>query len=133
MRLISTNSRFIIHNSRTSDDIDMKPRPVTKLGKRNKTTSKKFGLDVMSENCDGIVIFRISGQLGAVRRPDSEHRVCKSYIFGNSNLFSYKNWKQNWKISNTVLALLVWVKVFFWTKNPDFLQKNPDISKIKWA
>ena len=41
MRLISTNSRFIIHNSRTSDDIDMKPRPVTKLDKRKKVTSKK--------------------------------------------------------------------------------------------
>ena len=30
------------HNSRTSDDIDMKLGPVTKLHKRNKTTSKKF-------------------------------------------------------------------------------------------
>ena len=31
------------HNSRTSDDIDMKFGPVTKLDKRNKTTSKKSG------------------------------------------------------------------------------------------
>ena len=30
------------HNSRTSDDIDMKLGPVTKLDKRNKTTSKNF-------------------------------------------------------------------------------------------
>ena len=30
------------HNSRTSDDIDMKLGPVTKLDKRNKTASKKF-------------------------------------------------------------------------------------------
>ena len=29
------------HNSRASDDIDIKLRPVTKLAKRNKTTSKK--------------------------------------------------------------------------------------------
>ena len=29
------------HNSRTSDDIDMKLGPVTKLDKRNKTTLKK--------------------------------------------------------------------------------------------
>ena len=35
------------HNSRTSDDIDMKPGPVTKLDKRNKTTSEKSGHDVM--------------------------------------------------------------------------------------
>ena len=32
------------HNSRTSDDVDMKLGPVTKLDKRNKTTSKKLML-----------------------------------------------------------------------------------------
>ena len=69
------------HNSRTSDDIDMKLEPVTKLDKRNKTTS----------NCDVIVNFRISCQFGAVRRPNSGHRVCKSYVFSNSNLLSYRN------------------------------------------
>ena len=79
------------HNSRTSDDIDMKFGPVTKLDKRNKTTSKKFDVDVMSENCDIIVIFWIFGQFGEVSRPDSGHRVCKSYLFSNSNLLSYKN------------------------------------------
>ena len=45
------------YNFRTSDDIVMKLRPVTKLDKRNKTTSKKFDDDVMSENCHIIVIF----------------------------------------------------------------------------
>ena len=45
------------YNSRTSDDIDMKLGPVTKLGTRDKTTSKKFDVDIMSENCDVIVIF----------------------------------------------------------------------------
>ena len=79
------------HNSRTSDDIDMKLGSVTKLDDRNKAASKKFGVDVMSENCEVIVIFRIFGQFGAVRRPDSGHRVCKSYVFSNNNLFSYKN------------------------------------------
>ena len=79
----------------TQDDIDMKLRPVTKLDKKNQKNVKKFDVDVMSENCDVIVIFRICGQFGAVRKPDSGHRVCKSYAFSNSNLFSYKNWKQN--------------------------------------
>ena len=37
------------HNSRTSDDTDMKLGPVTKVDKRNKTTSKKND-DVMSGN-----------------------------------------------------------------------------------
>ena len=58
--------------SRTSDDIDVKLGPVTKLEKRNKTMSKKFDVDVMSENCDVIVLFRIFGQFKAVRGPDSE-------------------------------------------------------------
>ena len=69
----------------------MKLGPVTKLDKRNKTTSKKIDVDVMSENCDVIVIFRISGQSGAVWRPDSGYRFCKSYAFSKSNLSSYKN------------------------------------------
>ena len=49
------------HNSRTSDDIDMKLGPVTKLEKTNKTTSKKLDNDVMSKNCEVIVIFCIFG------------------------------------------------------------------------
>ena len=49
----------------------------------------------MSENCDVIVIFPIYGQFGAIRKPDSGHIVCKSHVFINSNLLSYKNWKQN--------------------------------------
>ena len=68
----------------------MKLGPVTKLDKRNKTTSKKFDDDVMSENCDVIVIFPIYGQFGAIRKPDSGCIVCKTYIFINSNLLSYK-------------------------------------------
>ena len=68
----------------------MKLGSVTKLGKRNKAASKKFDVDVMSENCDVTVIFRIFGQFGAVRRPDSGQTVCKSYVFSNSNLLPYK-------------------------------------------
>ena len=40
----------------------MKLGLVTKLDKRNKTASKKFGDDVMSVNWDVIVIFPIYGQ-----------------------------------------------------------------------
>ena len=75
----------------------------------------------MSENCDFIVIFQIFGQFGAIRKPDSGHRVCKIYIFINSDCLSYKNWRQNHKISNTALTLLRWVKVLFLPKNADFL------------
>ena len=69
----------------------MKLGPVSKLDKRNKTTSKNFDDYIMSGNCDVIVIFQIFGQFGAVRRQDSGHRVCKSYVFSNSNLLFYKN------------------------------------------
>ena len=69
----------------------MKLGPVPKLDKRKKATSKKFDDDVMSENCDAIVIFQIFCQFGAVWRPDSGHRVCKSYVFSNGNLLPYRN------------------------------------------
>ena len=41
----------------------MKLGPVTKLDKRNKTTSKKFDDDVMSKNCDVIAIFQFTTNL----------------------------------------------------------------------
>ena len=68
----------------------MKLRPVTKLNKTNNATSKKFDDDVMSPNCDFIVIFLIDGQFGAIRKLDSGCIVCKIYIFINSNFLSYK-------------------------------------------
>ena len=85
------------HNSRTSNDIRMKLGPVTKLDKRNKATSKKkkkkkkIGEDVNSANFGIILISTIYGQFGAYRKSDSRCLV----IFINSNLLSYKNWKQD--------------------------------------
>ena len=87
----------------------------------------------MSLNYDVIVIFLIYGQFGAIREPDSGSIVCKTYIFINSNLISYKNRKQNNNISNTAVTLLPWVKILFLSKNADFLQINADISKINKA
>ena len=43
--------------------------------------SKKYDDDIMSTNCNVIVIFPIYGQFGAIRKPDSERKVCKIYIF----------------------------------------------------
>ena len=73
----------------------MKLGPVTKLDKRNKTLSKKFDEDVISENYDVIVIFPIYSRFIAIPKPDLWPMVCKIYIFINSNLLFYKNWKQN--------------------------------------
>ena len=77
------------HSDETSDDTDMKLGPVTKRDKRNKATSKKFDDDVMSENRDDIAIFPIYNE--EIRKPDSERIACKTYVFINSNPFSYKN------------------------------------------
>ena len=66
------------HNSRTSHDIDMKLRPLTKLDKRNKTASKNVVNDVMSVNCDVILIFPIKSQFGAIQKLDSGRVVCNA-------------------------------------------------------
>ena len=79
------------HNSRTTDDINMKLVPVTKLGKRNKTLPKKFDDDFISENYDVIVIFPIYHQFGAIQKLDSGSIVYKTYIFIDNNLLSYKS------------------------------------------
>ena len=53
----------------------MKLKPVTKLHKNNKIPSKKCDNDVMSANCDVIVIFPIFGQFGTIWKSDSEHSL----------------------------------------------------------
>ena len=53
------------HNSRTSDDTDMKLSPITKRDKKDKATSKKFCDDVMSENCHFSDLWPIYGQSGS--------------------------------------------------------------------
>ena len=65
------------HNSRTSNHIDIKLGPLAKLNKRNKT-SQKLHNDVMSINCDVIIIFLIYGQFGAIRKSDSGRMVCNT-------------------------------------------------------
>ena len=66
------------HNSRTSHDIDMKLQPVTKLDKRNTTTSKKLSDDVMLTNRKVIVFFSIQVQFSAIRKPDCRRMVYKT-------------------------------------------------------
>ena len=79
------------HNSRTSDNIGTKLRPVTTLGRSNKNKSKNFDDDFMSTNCDVIVIDPIHGQFQAIWKPDFGCIVFKSYIFIKNNLLSYEN------------------------------------------
>ena len=53
---------------------------VTKLDKRNKTTSKIFEDAVMSKIFEVIAIFPIYGQFGAIRKSDSGRTICKTYL-----------------------------------------------------
>ena len=93
---------------------------------------KKIDDDAMSASLWQTVIFSIYHQFGAIWKLDSRGMVFKTYISINNILLSYKNWKQNLKISNTTLMLLLWKKVIFLPKSANFLQKkNAEISKTK--
>ena len=62
------------YNSRTSDDIDMKLGPVTKLDKRNKTTSKNLTLTSCRKIVTSLSFFGFLANLeqSGGRIPDTE-------------------------------------------------------------
>ena len=74
------------HNFRTGHDTDMKLGPKTTF---DKGKIANVDDDVMSENCDVIIIFLIYGQFEAIWKPDSGGIVYKTYIFINSSLLYY--------------------------------------------
>ena len=86
----------------------MKLGSVTKLDKRNKTTSKKkkrkTDNDVMSADCDVTAIFPIYGQFGAILKLDSRHIVCK-LTFSQIVPFYLTKTENRIKKSNTALTL----------------------------
>ena len=49
----------------------------------------------MSENYVAIDIFPVYSQFGAIWKPVSKLIACKTYVFIDNNLLSYKNCKQN--------------------------------------
>ena len=100
------------HNSRTSDNIDMKLGPVIKLDKRNRTTSKKLTMTscrkiVMSLSFSG---FLANLEQSAGRIPDTESA---KVMFSVVITFCLKKMKTELRISNTALTLLLGVKVLF--------------------
>ena len=54
----------------------MKLGPVTNREKRHPATLKKIYEDVISANCDVIVIFPVYGQFKAIRKPDPGRTAC---------------------------------------------------------
>ena len=68
----------------------MKLATVTKLDKRNKKKETNLTMTSCQKKCEVNAIFSIYGQFGAIRKPDSGRLVCKTYLFINDNLSSYK-------------------------------------------
>ena len=56
----------------------MKLGPVTKIDKKNKTTSKKIDDDIMSENCNVIAIFPVYSLLPPTHLKISKQKNLKT-------------------------------------------------------
>lgn len=79
------------NNSGILKYIFMKLGLVTKLDKKNATTSKTIGDDVKSIDDDVIAIFQTYGLFTAIQKLNSRHMVYNSYTLINCNSLSYKN------------------------------------------
>ena len=106
------------HNSRKSNNTDVKLGPVTKLEKKNLMMTSYQNPWRHFNSLDWWPIWRYS-------EVEARRIACKTYIFINSNLCLTKTLNRT-KESLTQLSfiLTLWVKVLFFTK-------NADISKIK--
>ena len=56
-------------------------------------------------------------------------KTSSRHLQTSSSRQMFAGWKQNWKISNTALILLLWLNVVILSKNGDFLLKNADKSR----
>ena len=104
------------YNSRTSHATDMKLGPVTKLDKRNTATSKKLTMTSCMQIVTSLSFFRFvtNLKLPGSRIPDAWS--VKLTFSLTVNALSYKTWKQDLKICNAAVILLLWVKVLFLQK-----------------
>ena len=76
------------------------------MTKETKQRQKKFDDDVMSENCEVIVIFRSFGQFEAVWRPDSGHEPAE-VMFSVTVTFGLTKTESRTKKSLTQLSHLL--------------------------
>ena len=114
------------HHARTSDDIDMKLGPVTKLDRRITTTSKKMMMSLATY--DVIVIFSILVDLeqSGIRTPGTWYMILTFSLIATFRHIKIEN-----KSNKSLTAFLLWVKVLFLLKMLIFCQKRADISKIQ--
>ena len=121
------------HDSRTSDDIDMKPRPVTKLNKGNKTMSKK---NLTMTSCWKIVTsFPISQFVANLKQFGSRIPNAYSVKLMFSLIVVFLSYKTEYRTKKSLTQL--WHYCSALSKGPVFAKKrwfftkNGDISKIK--
>ena len=118
------------HNSRTRDDLAMKPGPVTKIDKRNKTTSKKLTITSCRKILTSLSfswflanLVQSGGQI-----PDTESA---KFMFSLTVTFCLAKTENKTKKSNIALTLLLWVKVLFWIKIANFCKKMLTSAKLR--
>ena len=119
------------HDSRTSHDIDVKVVPVTKRDKKNTATSKNFDDNIMSANCDVIVLFPIYDILKPSRSYIPEAWSIK-LAFPSTTTFYSTTTENSSKKPLTQLTYYCF-KVLFLPKNADFLPKIADVRKVEEA
>ena len=73
-----------LHNSRTNNRIDIKGGPLSKFGKRDRLTLRKFG-------DDPIVTSSILGRSGAISMPESRRMVRDLNLSMNNYLLPKKS------------------------------------------
>ena len=120
-------------NTWTSNNINIKLGPVTKIDKRNRSTQKN---DTASSNYDVIDIFTIYVYLQQSGSRISDTRSI-FLTFSLIAVFYLTNLKTELQIFKTALIQFLWVKVLLLKtkkkdkKDVDFLVKNADISKCR--
>ena len=120
-------------NTWTSNNINIKLGPVTKIDKRNRSTQKN---DTASSNYDVIDIFTIYVYLQQSGSRISDTRSL-FLTFSLIAVFYLTNLKTELQIFKTALIQFLWVKVLLLKtkkkdkKDVDFLAKNADISKCR--
>ena len=93
------------HNSRTSDDIDIKIRPVTTLEKKNMATSKNWTITSCQQIVTSLFFLRIYGQYAAIQKLNSRRMVYKTSL--TVTFYLTKPESRTKKIFNTALILLL--------------------------
>ena len=90
------------HNPRISNTIDINLGPVTKLDKKNTTTSKKLMLMSCQQIMTFLSFFWLMVWFGAIQNLDFEPMVYNFYIFINRNLLPWKKKENRKSLTNEI-------------------------------